>query len=135
MTSSPTGRRPLLALATAVTGLVGAAIVYRGLVDAVPVVDFNTDLDRQLRREGARQVLVGFLPLVVAGGLLLVGRARWTGGLVVGCALLIALLARADSAVSWVLLAVLVLAGSVGCVRLLVRPAQGPRPVRRSAPG
>jgi hypothetical protein len=123
VTSSPTGRRALLALATAVTGLVGAATVYLGLVDAVPVVDFNTDLDRQLRREGARQVVVGCLPLVVAGSLLLVGRATWTGALVVGCALLIALLARADSAVSWVLLVVLVLAGLVGCLRLLVRPA------------
>ena len=114
--------RIVLALASAVIGFTGAVIVYLGLVHAVPIVDFNTDLDRQLRREGAQQVLLGCVPIGVAGGLLFVGTAKWTGGIVMSCAFLIMLLAYANSAASWVLLALLVLAGIFGCLRILIRP-------------
>jgi hypothetical protein len=112
----------VLALMAAAAGCTGAVVVYLGLVDAVPIVDFNTDLDRQLRREGARQVLLGGLPIGLAGALLIAGGAKWAGGIVISCAFLIMLLAYAKSSASWVLLAVLVLAGLVGCVRLLIQP-------------
>jgi hypothetical protein len=111
--------RGVLALMAAVAGCAGAAVVYLGLVDAVPIVDFNTDLDRQLRREGARQVLLGGLPVGLAGALLIAGGAKWTGGIVIGCACLLMLLAFAKSPASWALLAIVVLVGLVGCVRLL----------------
>lgn len=119
---SPNSSRLLIAVTAALIGLTGAVIVYLGLVHAVPIVDFNTDLDMQLRREGAGQVLLGCLPIALSGALLLLGRAWWTGGIVVTCAALLALLAYANTIVSWGILGVLVIAGGIGCLRLLVRP-------------
>ena len=97
-------------------------IVYLGLVHAVPIVAFNTDVEEQLRREGARQVVLGCVPIGMSGALLLAGRAWWAGGIVVSCAALLALLAYADTIASWAILGVLVIAGGMGCLRLLVRP-------------
>ena len=111
-----------IAIAAALIGLAGAMIVYLGLVHAVPIVAFNTDVEEQLRREGARQVVLGCVPIGMSGALLLAGRAWWAGGIVVSCAALLALLAYADTIASWAILGVLVIAGGMGCLRLLVRP-------------
>ena len=120
--NSSNARIPI-AIGAGLLGAAGAVIVYLGLVHAVPLVDFNTDVEEQLRREGARQVLMGCLPIGLSGALLLVGRAWWTGGVVVSCAGLLVLLAYADAIASWGILGVLVIAGGMGCLRLLLRPA------------
>ena len=121
----------MIAVTATLIGLAGAMIVYLGLVHAVPLVDFNTDVEEQLRRDGARQVLIGCLPIGLSGALLLVGRAWWSGGIVVSCAGLLTLLAYANTIASWGILGVLLLAGGIGCLRLLARPE---RSCQRAAP-
>lgn len=124
--------RTLIAVVAGLTGLCAAVALYFGLVTAVPLVDWGADETDLLRAEGARQVRIASLAAVAAGALLLVGRAWWAGAVTVTAAVLLALLAQANTVVSWALLLVYVLALLAGCGVLAGRTGGGRPPDPRT---
>lgn len=107
--------RALISAVAGVIGLAAAVALYLGLVHAVPLVDWGTDETDLLRSEGARAVRIASLFAVLAGVLLLVGGARWTGGTAVAAAGLLAVLAPGNTVASWGLLLLYVVALVAGC--------------------
>ena len=114
--------RTLIAVVAGLIGLSAAVALYFGLVTAVPLVDWGADETDRLRAAGARQVRFASLAAVAAGALLLVGRAWKAGTVTVAAAVLLGLLAGANTVVSWALLLVYLLALLIGCSVLARRP-------------
>ena len=113
-TRSPV-KRILLAVLAGLIGLATSVALYLGLVHAVPLVSWGTDEEELLRVEGAHDVRIASLLAGLAGVLLLAARARWTGGIAVAAACLMAVLAHRNTVASWGLLLVYVLVLLVGC--------------------
>ncbi|MEX5259976.1 hypothetical protein [Kocuria sp. CPCC 205263] len=107
--------RFLLAVLAGLIGLATSVALYLGLVHAVPLVSWGTDEEELLRVEGAHDVRIASLLAALAGVLLLTARARWTGGIAVAAACLMAVLAHGNTVASWGLLLVYVLVLLVGC--------------------
>lgn len=107
--------RILLAVVAGLIGLATSVALYLGLVHAVPLVSWGTDEEELLRVEGAHDVRVASLLAGLAGVLLLTARARWTGGIAVAAACLMAVLAHRNTVAPWGLLLVYVLVLLVGC--------------------
>lgn len=107
--------RILLAVAAGLIGLATSAVLYLSLVHAVPVVSWGTDEEELLRVEGAHDVRIASLLAALAGVLLLTARARWTGGIAVAAACLMAVLAHGNTVASWGLLLVYMLVLLAGC--------------------
>lgn len=107
--------RILLAVVAGLIGLATSVALYLGLVHAVPLVSWGTDEEELLRVEGAQDVRIASLLAGLAGVLLLTARARWTGGIAVAAACLMAVLAHRNTVASWGLLLVYVLVLLVGC--------------------
>ena len=107
--------RILLAVVAGLIGLATSVALYLGLVHAAPLVSWGTDEEELLRVEGAHDVRIASLLAGLAGVLLLTARARWTGGIAVAAACLMAALAHGNTVASWGLLLVYVLVLLVGC--------------------
>lgn len=123
-----------ISVVAGVLGLAAAVALYLGLVHAVPLVDWGTDETDLLRSEGAREVRIASLFAVMAGVLLLVGRAWWTGGTAVAAVGLLAVLAPENTIASWGLLLLYVLALMAGCGAVAGRGAgrRNPAPPSRA---
>ncbi|MGQ1797074.1 hypothetical protein ACT4S5_08075 [Kocuria oceani] len=107
--------RVLIAVAVCLIGLMASVALYLGLVHAVPLVSWGTDEEELLRVEGAHDVRRASAVAALAGVLLLTARARWTGGIAVAAACLLAVLSHENTIASWGLLLVYVLVLLVGC--------------------
>ncbi len=118
--------RILLAVLAGLIGLATSVPLYLGLVHAAPLASWGTDEEELLRVEGAHDVRIASLLAALAGVLLLTARARWTGGITVAAACLMAALAHGNTVASWVLLLVYVLVLLVGC-GAVVKQARNPR--------
>lgn len=106
-------------LAAGLLGLVAAAVQARGLVDAVPLVDWNSTQQHRLRDAGAQLVRVGCALSGLAGALLLVGGTwRW-GTLVVLLSVLLAVLAGANTLWAWPVALATLAAVAIGGAALL----------------
>lgn len=103
------------AVAAGLIGLAASVMLYLGLVNAVPLVDWGSDETALLRAEGAREVRIASLFAGLAGVLLLVGRARVAGCTAVVAAVLLAVLSEANTIVSWGLLLLYLTALVAGC--------------------
>lgn len=111
--------RVWLVVCAGLLGLVAAAVHARGLVDAVPLVDWNSTQQQRLRDSGAQWVRIGCVGSGAAGLLLLAGGAwRWAL-LVVILAVLLAVLAEADTLWAWPVALATLAAVAAGCVALL----------------
>ncbi len=118
--------RILLAVLAGLIGLATSVPLYLGLVHAAPLASWGTDEEELLRVEGAHDVRIASLLAALAGVLLLTARARWTGGITVAAACLMAALAHGNTVASWVLLLVYALVLLVGC-GAVVKQARNPR--------
>jgi hypothetical protein len=118
--------RILLAVLAGLIGLATSVALYLGLVHAAPLVSWGTDEEELLRVEDAHEVRIASLLAALAGVLLLTARARWTGGITVAAACLMAALAHGNTVASWVLLLVYALVLLVGC-GAVVKQARNPR--------
>ena len=128
--------RILIAVVAGLIGLAASVALYLGVGLAVPLVDWGDDETERMRLEGAHDVRVASVFAGLAGVLLLVGRAWWTGGTAVVAAVLLAVLADARTVASWGLLLLYVLALMAGCGAVAGRAAgrRNPAPPPR-APG
>jgi hypothetical protein len=111
--------RIVIAVAAGRGGLATSVFLYLGLVHAVPLVSWGTDEEEFLRIDGADDVRLASVLAALAGVLLLTVRARWTGGIAVGAACLLAVLAHENTIASWGLLLVYVPALLAGCGSVL----------------
>ena len=126
--------RILIAVVAGLVGLAASVALYLGLVHAVPLVSWGTDEEELLRVEGAHDVRRASVVAALAGVLLLTARARWTGGVAVAAACLLAVLSHENTIASWGLLPVYVLALVVGCGAVVGRAGsrRGTAPSRRA---
>lgn len=127
-----------IAVVAGPVGLAASVALYLGLVHAVPLVSWGTTEEEFLRMEGAHQVRLASVVAALAGVLLLAARARWTGGIAVGAAGLLAVLSHRNTVASWGLLLIYVLVLLAGSGAAVER-ARGPwwngphQPSRRRA--